>query len=104
MNIYVGNIPHSTTEQQLIDLFTPYGSVTSAKIITDQFTGASRGFAFIDMGQNDGASAIEQLNGSDLGGRSLVVNEARPRTEGGNRSSNGSSGYSRGNSGGSSRW
>jgi RNA recognition motif-containing protein len=119
MNIYVGNIPHQTTEQEIVDLFKPFGNVSSAKIITDHFTGKSRGFAFVEMDSNDGASAIEQLNGSDFGGRPLVVNEARPRAEGGSgggnrggggggyRGNNGSSGYnSRGNSGGGGnrRW
>jgi RNA recognition motif-containing protein len=120
MNIYVGNLPHQTTEQQLMDLFKPFGSVESAKIITDHFTGASRGFAFVEMETQDGTAAIEKLHGSDFGGRPLVVNEARPRTEGGGgggnrsgnggggsyRGGNGSSGYnSRGNTGGGGkRW
>jgi RNA recognition motif-containing protein len=123
MNIYVGNLPHQTTEQQLLDLFKTYGNVSSAKIITDHFTGASRGFAFVEMDNNEGSTAIESLNGTDFGGRPLVVNEARPRTEGGSgggggrssggggnsyRGGNGSSGYNSrgGNSGGGGgkRW
>ena len=102
MNIYVGNLPHSTTEQELIDLFKPYGNVTSGKIVTDRETGQSRGFGFIELEGGDGAEAIRKLSGSDFGGRPLVVNEARPRTEGG-----GGGGYNgRGNSGGGGnrRW
>jgi RNA recognition motif-containing protein len=84
MNIYVGNFSQSTTEQQLLDLFKPFGAVTSAKIITDQYTGASRGFAFIDMDSKDGATAIVTLNGSDWRGHSLMVGEARPLNRGSN--------------------
>jgi cold-inducible RNA-binding protein len=117
MNIYVGNLPHQTSEKEISDLFKQYGQVSSVKIITDHFTGASRGFAFVEMESNEANEAIKNLHGTDMGGRALVVNEARPRTEGGNagggggggsyRGGNGSSGYSsRGNSGGGGgkRW
>ncbi len=80
MNIYVGNISFRTTEDDLIDLFAPFGEVVSAKIITDRETGRSRGFAFVDMeDDHDGRAAIEALHGREHMGRSLTVNEARPR-------------------------
>jgi RNA recognition motif-containing protein len=78
--LYVGSLPYSTTEQQLSELFSQYGSVTSAKVITDRYTGQSRGFGFVEMSTGDEAQkAIAALNGSALGGRTLVVNEARPQ-------------------------
>jgi RNA recognition motif-containing protein len=78
--IYVGSLPYSTTEQQLADLFTPYGTVTDSQVIMDRATGRSKGFAFVEM-ENDAEAeaAIAALNGSDYGGRTLVVNEARER-------------------------
>lgn len=78
--LYVGSLPYSTTEQELSDLFAQHGSVQSAKVITDRFTGQSRGFGFVEMATDEEAQkAIAALNGSDLGGRTLVVNEARPQ-------------------------
>jgi RNA recognition motif-containing protein len=78
--LYVGSLPYSTTEQQLTDLFAQHGSVQSAKVITDRFTGQSRGFGFVEMATDEEAQkAIAALNGTDLGGRTLVVNEARPQ-------------------------
>ena len=80
MNIYVGNLPFSATEDELRELFGQHGSVTSANIIIDRETGRSRGFGFVEMSDdNDGKNAIEALGGADMGGRSLTVNEARPR-------------------------
>ena len=77
--LYVGNLSFNTTEQLLSDLFTQYGSVESAKIITDRDTNRSKGFAFVEMSSNDEAqSAIESLNGQAFEGRNLTVNEARP--------------------------
>ncbi|MDX1429148.1 MAG: RNA-binding protein [Rhodothermales bacterium] len=82
MNIYVGNLPHATTESQLREAFEEYGSVDSAAVIKDKFTGKSRGFGFVEMPDNGEAKkAIESLNGEDLGGRTLTVNEARQREE-----------------------
>jgi RNA recognition motif-containing protein len=85
--IYVGGLPYSATEQQLSDLFAAHGAVASARIITDKFTGQSRGFGFVEMSSDSEAqAAITALNGSDMGGRTLTVNEARPqepRTGGG---------------------
>lgn len=85
--IYVGGLPYSTTEQQLSDLFAVHGSVASSRIITDKFTGQSRGFGFVEMSSDSEAqAAVAALNGTELGGRTLTVNEARPqepRTGGG---------------------
>ena len=85
--LYVGGLPYSTTEQQLSELFSQQGSVTSAKVITDKFTGQSRGFGFVEMSTTEEAQkAISALNGTQLDGRPLTVNEAKPqekRTGGG---------------------
>ena len=78
MNIYVGNISWGLTDQDLENVFAEYGPVDSAKIITDRATGRSRGFGFVEM--SDGAeAAIEALNGTEVDGRELVVNESRPK-------------------------
>lgn len=79
MNIYVGNISRSLTEEKLKSLFEQYGPVSSIKIIKDKFTGAPKGFAFIEMGSTEAQSAISELNGKEVEGRRLTVNEARPR-------------------------
>lgn len=80
MNIYVGNLPFSSTSADLEELFGQYGQVESAAVISDRETGRSRGFGFVEMASDDEArSAIEELDGADLGGRNLKVNEARPR-------------------------
>ena len=84
--IFVGNLSYQTTEGDLADLFEQAGEVESATIITDRDTGRSKGFAFVEMGSEGAEKAIEQFNGAELKGRSLTVNEARPREE---RSSNG---------------
>lgn len=82
MNIYVGNLPYSTTEDDLHSLFSAYGDVSSAKIIIDRDTGRSKGFGFVEMSDGaQGQAAIEALEGSDMGGRNLRVNEARPRED-----------------------
>jgi RNA recognition motif-containing protein len=91
MNIYVANIPFKASEEELKGLFQEFGSVDSARIITDKFTQRSRGFGFVEMtDETEAKKAIETLNGSDFMGKALVVNEAKPRTEnsfekGGNR-------------------
>ena len=78
MNIYVGNISWGLADQDLENVFAEYGTVTSAKIITDRMTNRSRGFGFVEM--SDGAeAAIEALNGTEVDGRELVVNESRPK-------------------------
>jgi RNA recognition motif-containing protein len=81
MNIYVGNLPFSTTAQDLDDLFTQYGTVSSSAVINDRETGRSRGFGFVEMDDEGGAKAIEALDGKDHNGRTLKVNEARPRED-----------------------
>jgi RNA recognition motif-containing protein len=87
--IYVGGLPYSTTEQELSGLFSTHGAVQSARIITDKFTGKSRGFGFVEMATAEEAQkAIAALNATQLGGRTLTVNEARPqepRSGGGGR-------------------
>jgi len=92
--LYVGSLPYTTTEQQLTELFSQHGTVQSAKVVTDRFTGQSRGFAFVEMATSDEAQkAIAALHGSELGGRTLVVNEARPQEK---RSFGGGGGGDRG--------
>ena len=82
MNIYVGNLSYSVTEEDLNAMFSEFGDVTSAKLIMDRDTGRSKGFAFVEMsGEDAGQKAIDELNGRDVGGRSLTVNKARPREE-----------------------
>ena len=80
MRIYVGGLPYQTTEQDLLDLFAQVGHVTSATVITDRASGRSKGFGFVEMSNDQEArTAIEQLNGTNLGNRTIVVNEARER-------------------------
>ena len=79
MNIYVGNLPFNTANADLEALFAEYGEVDSAAVITDRDTGRSRGFGFVEMPDSAANEAIENLNGSDYGGRQLTVNQARPR-------------------------
>lgn len=82
MNIYVGNLPYSFNSSDLENVFTPYGEVSSAQVIMDRATGRSRGFGFVEMDDDAaGREAIEKLDGSDVDGRRLTVNEARPRQE-----------------------
>lgn len=98
MNIYVANIPWKATEEQLKQLFSEYGEVSSAKIIMDKVTQRSRGFGFVEMADDTaGRSAVNQLNGADFMGKNLVVNEARPREEGGGNRGGGRGGYGRRN-------
>jgi RNA recognition motif-containing protein len=80
MNIYVGNLSYGMSEAELRDAFAAFGDVSSVKILMDRETGRSRGFAFVEMpNQHEAQSAITQLNGKELGGRALRINEARPR-------------------------
>ena len=85
MNIYVGNLSWTMTEQDLADLFTPFGEVVSSKIVTDKFNGnRSKGFGFVEMSDDEaGRTAISQLNESDIMGRKIVVNESQPRPKDG---------------------
>ena len=111
-NIFVGNLNFNTSEDELRQLFEVHGQVDRVSIMTDRDTGRSRGFAFVEMSSSeDGEKAIAALNGSQLGGRSLNVNEARPKTErsggggGGGRDRGGDrGGRDRGHGGGRGRW
>ena len=88
MNIFVGNLSYDMNEQQLREAFAPYGTVDEARVIMDRDSGRSKGFGFVDMSDDTEArAAIEGLNGKDLEGRTLTVNEARPREGGGERRS-----------------
>ena len=83
--IYVGNLPFSATDAELRELFAQHGTVESVSIITDRATGRPRGFGFVEMSRADASRAIQNLNGKELGGRPLRVNEAQERSAGGNR-------------------
>ncbi len=107
--IYVGGLPYSATEQQLSDLFAAHGAVASARIITDKFTGQSRGFGFVEMSSDaEAQAAITALNGSEMGGRTLTVKEARPQEPrtggGGGRGGFGGGGGRSGGGGKRDRW
>jgi len=82
MNIYVGNLNYNLKEDELQELFGQYGEVTSVKIITDKFTGRAKGFGFVEMANDDEAQkAMDELDGKDVGGRNIKVNQARPPQE-----------------------
>ncbi len=103
MNIFVGSLPFSIEEADLRASFEAYGAVDSVKIITDKFTGRSKGFGFVEMANDDEAlKAIEELNGATVQGRAIVVNKSEPKPEGERRSFNNNrgGGYGGGNRGG----
>ena len=98
MNIYVGNMSYSTTEDELRGLFEEHGAVDAVRVITDRDTGRPKGFAFVEMpDDNEARTAMEAVNGQDVGGRTLTVNEARPRPDRGG-------GGGGGGGGGRGRW
>jgi cold-inducible RNA-binding protein len=101
-NIFVGNLSFNTNEDELRQLFEPHGQVDRVSIMTDRDTGRSRGFGFVEMASNeDGEKAIAALNGSQVGGRTINVNEARPKTErSGGGGGGGGGGRDRGDRGG----
>ena len=100
--LYVGNLSYQTTDQQLHELFSEAGNVASAQVVTDRYTGEARGFGFVEMATEDEAQqAIAAINGRNVGGRALVVNESRPREGGGGGSRGGGGGSSYGGGGGS---
>lgn len=101
MNIFVGNLAYTVTEQDLLNAFGEFGSVNSAKVIMDRESGRSRGFAFVEMAEkSEGLNAISGLNGKSLKDRQIVVNESRPREE---RSGGGGGGGRGGYGGGGNR-
>ncbi|WP_312994509.1 RNA recognition motif domain-containing protein [Chryseobacterium flavum] len=122
MNIFVSNINYATKEYELHDLFAEFGDVSSAKIVTDRETGRSRGFGFVEMGDEEGQQAIEALNQKEFNGKTLNVSEAKPREEkprrsfdnnrgggygnnrGGGSYGNNRGGGDRGGNGGGKRW
>ena len=107
-NIYAGNLPRDLTEGQLEAAFAAHGTVSSASIITDRMTGESRGFGFIEMPDDaEAQAAIDGLNGTDLGGRTITVNVAKPRSDrrgGGGGGGGGGGRGGRGGGGGGRRW
>lgn len=103
MDIFVGSLPFRLSEDELRGEFESYGEVTSARIITDKFSGKSKGFGFVDMpNANEAEEAIENLNGKELMGRPIVVNEAREKRDDDRRGGGGGGGY-RGGGGGGNR-
>ena len=107
-NIFVGNLDFNTSEDDLRQLFQTYGQVDRVSIMTDRDTGRSRGFGFVEMSSSEeGEKAIASINGTQLGGRTLNVNEARPKAErsgGGGRDRGGDRGGRGGGGGGRNRW
>lgn len=100
--LYVGGLPYSVTDGKLQEIFEAHGAVESARVISDKFTGQSRGFGFVEMGTgNEAQKAIDALNGTQLDGRTLTVNEAKPMA---NRDSQGGGRGDRNGGGGRSRW
>lgn len=104
MNIFIAGLSYNISESDLGDLFAEYGTISSAKVVTDRDTGRSKGYGFVEMEDEEaGNKAIEELNGAELDGRTLSVSVARPRTEGAPRRNNfggGGGGYNRGGGGG----
>src|SRR5271155_3549731 len=99
--LYVGNLAYSIRDGDLEQMFAPHGTVQSAQVIMDRDTGRSKGFGFVEMGSDQEAqTAIQALNGKEVEGRALTVNEARPKTEGGGRGGGGRGGYGGGGGGG----
>lgn len=96
-SLYVGNLPYSTTEEELRSMFDPFGPIEEVRVIQN------KGFGFVDVPEENVEAAIEATNGKELGGRTLTVNEARPRTEGGNRGGGGRGGYGGNRGGGGGR-
>jgi len=101
MNIYVGNLDYGTTDEAIRAMFEPHGEVAEARIIQDRETGRSRGFGFVEMPNDEEArAAIQAVDGKDLDGRALKVNEARPKREGGGGGGRGGGGRGGGGGGG----
>ena len=102
MNIYVGNLSYGVSDDNLREVFEAFGTVSSAKVITDKYSGRSKGFGFVEMDNDAEANAaIEQLDGAEIDGRSVKVNEARPKED---RPRGGGGGYRGGGGGGRDRY
>ncbi len=105
MNIYVGNLSYDTTEESLRTAFEQFGTVDSANVIMDRMSGRPRGFGFVELPDaGEAQAAIDGLNGTQLDGRAVNVNEAKPREDRGNRGGGGGGGYGGGGGGGRDRW
>ncbi len=107
MNIYVGNLAAGVTDEDLKDLFSEYGNITSVKVIKDMYTGTSKGFAFIELSNNEKAKAsITELNSKEFKGKNIIVNEARPRTTDGSSRGRGDRNFKSSNNSrnGGGRW
>ena len=101
MRLYVGNLPYTITKSRLEEVFSPFGTIVSASVISDKFSGRSKGFGFVEFDNDDAAKeAIAKLDGTDIEGRPLRVNEAKPREENSAPRSGGFGGGSRGGFGG----
>jgi len=100
MNIYVGNLPFSVTEDELREMFGQFGEVQTVKLITDRETGRPRGFGFVEMDDEGAEAAIKALNDTEMGGRNLRINQSEPRKTGGG----GGGGAGAGRGGGGGRW
>jgi RNA recognition motif-containing protein len=102
--LYVGNLPYGVSDSGLAEMFAAYGSVQSAQVIVDRDTGRSKGFGFVEMSSDaEAQAAIDAMNGKDIDGRALTVNEARPKTDGGGGRGGGRGGYGGGGGGGGRR-
>ena len=101
--IFVGNLPWSVTDADLQTKFAEFGAVISARVVTDKFSGRSRGFGFVDMEDADAAKAIAEMTGKKWGDRELTINEAKPKSEGGSRDRDGGGGGRRDRDGGGDR-
>jgi len=104
MKLYVGGLPYQVTEEDVRQMFTEYGDVTSVRIITDRETGRSKGFGFVEMESDNARTAIQELHQAELEGRTLTVNEARPAVERGNGYGNSGGNRSYGKSIDGRRW
>jgi len=103
MDIYVGNLPYAATDPDLQELFEQYGAVSSARVILDRMSGRSKGFGFVEMpNQDEAQAAIDALNGSDMMGRAIRVNESQPKPRNDRPRGGGGGGY--GGGGGGDRW
>ncbi len=105
MNIYVGNLAADVTDEDLKDLFSEYGNITSVKVIKDMYTGSSKGFGFVELSNNEKAKAsITELNAKELKGKSIIVNEARPKNDDNSNRGRGGRNFNNSNTSRTNRW